>query len=138
MARTERKKLEDKLDHEFRWAVRERDDWKCTGRTPQCQAPNGEVYIPPTKSLQCSHFFGRRHRGTRWDLKNADSHCGGCHFYFGDNPHDFTLWKQARMPEEEYDALVFRAHQAKNWTLGELEDLIESLQQYRSRLQEAA
>ncbi len=134
MALTERGSLEKKLDHEFRWAVRERDGWKCTGNTILCKAPNGEVYIPPTNRLHCSHFWGRGRRWTRWDLKNADAHYAGCHFWYTQNPHDFTVWKQARLPEEEYDTLVFRAHATKKWSLQELEDMLESLQQYRETL----
>ena len=137
MARTERKKLEDALDHEFRWAVRERDGWCCQGNTRQCKG-KGKRYTPPTTRLQCSHFFGRAERNTRWDLENADAQCGGCHQYFTSHPHDHTEWKRSRMTAEAYDDLVLRAHTTRHWTLGELEDLIEALQQYRTRLKEQA
>lgn len=136
---TERTRLEYDLDHEWRWAVRERDGWKCQGRTMYCKT-EGRVFIPPTKALHASHFFGRRHRGTRWDLDNGDSQCATCHRWFGENPHDHTAWKQAQMscsPYLDYDALVLRAHTTKKWALGELEDLLESLQQYRDGLDRA-
>lgn len=131
--KTERKKLEDDLDHEWRWAVRERDGWKCQGRTIYCKT-EGRVFIPPTKALHASHFFGRRSRSTRWNLDNGDSQCAQCHKWFGENPHDHTAWKCARMTEGDYDALVLLAHQSIKWTLSDLEDLIESLQQYRGIL----
>ena len=135
--KTERKKLEDKLDHEFRWAVRERDGWICQGRTIKCKGP-GLAYIPPTSALQCSHYHGRSERHVRWDLDNGDSQCGGCHMWFSAHPHDHSVWKQSRMTEDAYDSLVLRAHSSKHWSLEELEDMIEALQQYRQGLQEAA
>lgn len=131
MLKTERGKLEFALDHEFRWAVRERDGWKCQSQIIGCK---GLVYVPPTKALQCSHFWGCAARHTRWDLKNGDAQCGGCHMYFTANPHEHVEWKKARMTTEDYDALRLRAHTTKKWTLSELEDLIESLQQYRETL----
>ena len=133
MSLTERTRLEHSLDHEWRWAVRERDGWKCQGRTIYCKT-EGRVFIPPTKALQASHFFGRRSRSVRWSLENGDAQCAQCHNWFGENPHDHTAWKCARMTERDYDALVLLAHQTIKWTLSELEDLLESLQQYREVL----
>ncbi len=128
---TERTRLEKALDYEFRWAVRERDGWKCQGGTPKC---GNKVYLPPTRALQCSHYWGCAERHTRWDLENASAHCGGCHMHFTQNPGDHTTWKKARMTTEVYDVLALRAHTSKKWTLAELEDMLESLQEYREVL----
>jgi len=119
---SERKRLENKLDKLFRDAVRTRDKWTCT----VC----GKYYEPPTKALHCSHFIGRAERATRWDLLNADAHCYYHHSQFEQHPHKFTEWKKEKIGLLAYDDLVLRGNKGKNWTLQELEDHIESLEEY--------
>lgn len=35
------------------------------------------------------------------------------------------------MSGDDYDALVLRAHTSRKWSLDEMEDMLESLQEYR-------
>ena len=128
---TRRQELEKLLDHEFRWAIRERDNWTCQGGTRQCK---GITYKPPTRRLQCSHFVGRAERHTRWDPENGDAQCGGCHMFFTAHPHDHTEWKRSRMSPEAYDALVLRGHTTKKWTVAELEEHLAFLRTWRENM----
>lgn len=61
----------DKADALFSKMIRERDGWSCVF----C----GTTYEPPTSSLQCSHFWGRSNKRTRFCSSNCDSLCYGCH-----------------------------------------------------------
>ena len=59
--------------------------------------------------LQCSHFFGRAKKSTRWDEENASALCFGCHQYFTSHPLEHADWFQARLGEG-FDLLVRRAN----------------------------
>nr|AKH47993.1 hypothetical protein SARI_02660 [uncultured marine virus] len=61
----------DKIDSLFSKMIRERDKWRCIF----C----GNVYEPPTSALHNSHFWGRGHKSTRYDARNCDALCYGCH-----------------------------------------------------------
>lgn len=38
------------------------------------------------------------------------------------------------MSDDVFEALVTRAHTSRKWTLDELEDMLEALQQYRVKI----
>jgi len=124
--KTPRKRLERKLDDLFRQAVYLRDGNVCQvcGKGP-------------LDRVECSHFVGRRNRSTRWDLYNADAKCHACHRFMGENPGIFSDWKRKRLGSEEYDALILRGNQSWKWTLGELESLVESLQDFIQRINDS-
>jgi len=60
------------------------------------------------KGLQCSHFFGRSKRSTRYDEDNAVGLCFGCHQYLGSHPLEHVEWFKQRLGER-FDLLQARA-----------------------------
>lgn len=70
----------------------------------------------PFEKLQCSHFFSRRHVGTRWDEKNACAKCFTCHQRMGGNPVLFAEWIERYLGRAEYERLRVRAHKVTKFT----------------------
>lgn len=80
----------DVCDDLFSKLVRERAGWKC-----ECC---GKYYPEGNRmGLHCSHYFGRRYKGTRWHPDNAWSHCYGCHAKFEGDPYMFNKWVTDRL-----------------------------------------
>lgn len=92
---------EDRL---FSLFIRSRAGWKC--ELEKCQ----RHYPPPTISLQCSHFHGRRKKSVRFDPENAAALCYAHHRNFTENPLDHTEWFKKRLGEKAFDALTLRAN----------------------------
>ena len=61
-------------------------------------------------SHQCSHFWGRRAESVRYDGRNAETLCGGCHLFLTANPSIHTEEKIQRLGQDEFDKLRIRAH----------------------------
>lgn len=108
-----------KLDKEFSDYIRMRDKWTCTHCGKFC-GERGRI-----AKIDCSHFWGRANKSTRWDAENADAHCFVCHQKLGANPELFREWKLNQLGEEKYKALMQRANSIKKWTNKELEELYE-------------
>ena len=60
--------------------------------------------------LQVSHFYGRAKESVRFDERNTDCLCAGCHQYFTANPNDYVEWKRKRMGERAFKILTIDAH----------------------------
>lgn len=105
-----------KLDIVFSKLVRERAEWTCE----RCSKsyPHGV-----RQGLDCSHFYGRRHRSTRWHPDNAFAHCRGCHQYLGSNPALFNKFARDHLGETRYDWLMLRHNQTTKYTRPELEEM---------------
>lgn len=97
-----------KADKLFSDYVRLRDAYTCQ----RCQ----KKIDPPTPYIQCSHFYGRGGKSTRFDPENAVALCGtigfpgGCHGYFQSNPNEHRDFFFKRLGEKRFNALVVRAH----------------------------
>lgn len=63
-----------------------------------------------TKTLQCSHFHGRRKRSVRWNEDNAVALCFSCHMYLGENPLEHYEWFKKRLGEERFELLNIQAN----------------------------
>ncbi len=61
------------------------------------------------KELQCSHFYGRGKRTTRFDEDNCAGLCFGCHEYLGAHPVEHVEFFKARLGER-FDLLTARAY----------------------------
>lgn len=92
----------DALDSLFSLYIRAKAGWKCE----RCGKfyPEGE-----RNALDCSHFVGRVHKGTRWSEDNAAAHCRGCHQHLGANPILFVDWILNHMGDQRYASLRARA-----------------------------
>jgi 5-methylcytosine-specific restriction endonuclease McrA len=76
--RTDRQRLVDSCDKLVSIIVRLRD-CKCV----RCGAVGErDEKGRPIKGLQASHWFGRQNMMTRFDEKNLDALCGGCHLFW--------------------------------------------------------
>ena len=64
-------------------------------------------------SLQVSHFYGRANEAVRFDPRNTDCLCFGCHAYFTANPPEYVAWKIKRMGDQEYKQLMVAANTYK-------------------------
>jgi len=84
-----------------------------------------------TSYLNAHHIYGRRMLSVRWDLDNGICLCSGCHTLCGDSAHQdpmtFYEFIVDLKGEEWLDELRLKAHSTKKWTLEELEDLLEVL-----------
>lgn len=87
----------DPLDVLFSQYIRLRD-----GKCMVCNR------VLPFERLECSHFFSRRHIGTRWDDRNACAKCFTCHQRMTGDPVLFSEWIQNYLGEEEYERLRLR------------------------------
>jgi 5-methylcytosine-specific restriction endonuclease McrA len=55
--------------------------------------------------FDCSHFFTRANRVTRWMEENCAALCRGCHDYMGKNPHEHTAFFMKKLGDK-YDQFV--------------------------------
>jgi hypothetical protein len=117
----------DKRDTVFSLIIRLRAGFTCD----RCKR-----FFHMGHGLQCSHFFGRRHKATRWDPDNAAAHCFGCHRYLGENPIEFTAWVKSYLGDVRYEALQRRKQQIVKRTKAELEDLYKHLKEQYELLRE--
>lgn len=92
----------DPLDVLFSTYIRTKAGWKCEMCFKQ--------YHPPTASLQCSHFKGRRNKSTRWEPENCAALCFSCHRRVTEDPEFHRNWFLKRLGEERYNALILKAN----------------------------
>jgi len=90
-----------KSDKIFSQYIRERDKWICQ----RCGSKS--------KSLQNSHFHGRRKESVRFDSANCCALCFSCHQYLDSNPLEHVKWKRAQLGEKRFKALNVRAQMIK-------------------------
>ena len=92
----------DPADIAFSQYIRTRDNWTCQ----RC----GRQFAPPTNGLQCSHYFGRRKENTRFDPRNCDALCTGCHQIWGsDDRESYREFKIRQLGEKGFYELRMRS-----------------------------
>lgn len=89
-------------DNLFSKLVRMKAKWICERCFKNCEGE--KAYY------DCSHFYSRKNRSVRFDFENAAALCRGCHFYFGEHPHEHSVFFWKRLGEEKFNALRVRAH----------------------------
>lgn len=93
----------DTLDRLFSLCVRTRDQFTCR----RC----GARHSKNSQGLHSAHIFGRGKLSTRFELNNAVALCYGCHRWLDTHPDEKTRWVLSWMTPEDYDRLLFKAHQ---------------------------
>lgn len=98
----------DKADRVFSQFIRTRD-----GECVRCHSEvefntNGE---PITH--QASHFMGRGKENTRFNEKNVDTLCMGCHMYLTAHPAEHYLWQVERKGQKTIDEVVLWSNMYK-------------------------
>lgn len=111
----------DKRDDIFSKLVRERANHTCECCGKHCGPDHSGG------RLDCSHFFSRRHKSTRWEPLNAGAHCFACHQRLGENPVDFAKWIEEHIGRWLMDILREKAHQIVRLRKQDLEDIYQHL-----------
>lgn len=111
----------DKRDIVFSKFIRTRARWCCDYCLRDFSHNKG--------GLHCSHVFGRRHKGTRWDPQNAFAHCIKCHKYLEENPLIFAEWVKGKIGQEKYDRLLLKHHKPTHFTKFDLEMIYKDLKE---------
>ena len=112
-----RQKLEKELDRAVRRIVLLRDK-NCI--TCSCGLD--------TWNATPGHFFKRRHRCTRWNLKNVNGQCVTCN-----TKDDDAVYRQAMIfiyGQAVVDDLEYRAHQSCKYSTTELKELLQYFKDY--------
>lgn len=78
----------------FSHEIRGRDGWKCV----RCK----RQFTPPTNGLHCSHFWGRGNKKTRFDPRNCDALCYGCHSHWEGRVNGYEEFKREQLGPEQY------------------------------------
>ena len=119
---------EKRLDEVFSKLVRLRANRYCEAMiTSKCEGTNGQ--------MQCSHFFSRRNRSTRFDPSNAACHCASCHRYLGGNPVIFNEWINRHLGIEAAADLRLRAHTPLKRSQPEIRDKLHLMKQELKRME---
>lgn len=89
--------------------------------------------ILPWAKLQCGHYHSRVHLNTRFDEKNCNAECVSCNIFSADHLIGYRKNLIKKIGEREVDLLDIRAHQSKNYSLFELQTLIDY---YKKKVQQ--
>jgi len=61
--------------------------------------------------LECSHFFTRAKKSTRWDIDNAVGLCLQCHQYLEHHPTEHEKWFTGQLGAMDFVYLEVKARQ---------------------------
>jgi len=101
--KTDRQKMEDRLDALFRELIRKRA-MKRVGGCERCGAPKLSY-----KKLDTAHCHGRNKRTVRWDERNGAGLCGGCHRYIDSQITAKEELFRRLLGDKEYERLYILA-----------------------------
>lgn len=116
-------KLKKKLDAVFSLFIRNRDNWTCF----TCGKKSKE-------GMQNGHFISRSHNSTRYDEINNHAQCIGCNVFKNGNSAEYAYRLIQKYGQEEFEALIKRGRQTKQFTVKELEQLIHEYETANSNL----
>lgn len=116
----------DKLDAVFSDLIRERVDYICQ----RCQRD----FRQNTRSLHCSHVFGRAKKSTRWHPDNALALCVGCHENMGQHPIDHAELVKSLIGSQKYDRLRYIASKPTKFTKSDKEYIYQHYKGEKKRL----
>ena len=96
-------------DKWFSLFIRFRDRWTCQMCKRHC--PRRKFNNPdlPTAKLECSHFFSRRHKATRYDERNAETLCFQCHAWVEGHQTEREDRCKQKLGEFEFNKLLVLA-----------------------------
>lgn len=109
----------DKLWSEY---IRARDSYTC------CTCG----YKGTKSEIDCGHLIKRGKKSVRFDEKNTFAQCKSCNIRHNHWPEYMTRFFIVTYGKKEYEKLIERSKEIKNWKGWELEELYE---QTKKRLQ---
>ena len=122
--KTKRKKLKDKLWKLISEYTRRRDADEC-GMVKCCTCST----IKHWKELHAGHFIPQAQGdAVRYDLRNINSQCYRCNINLGGNGAEYYPYMEETHGKEVIDELRLMSNQTVKYTLSDLEDMIESIQ----------
>ena len=112
-----RKQVTEKhLDDLFSLLIRGRPNY-------QCEAAIVGVCSGSAGKMECSHFYSRSRRATRFDETQCCCKCSACHRYLGLRPYEFGQWIVEHLGEEDAEALKLKANQSRKRSQPQMRDL---------------
>ena len=140
--RSEKQKWVDKLDRLMSVYIRMRDSREFHYKYFRCISCGR---ILPIDQADNGHYCGRTHMSLRFDTRNQNAECKRCNRFSSDhligyrknlimklgrlaylqkNPHvPLDMEEVKRLGEQQVDLLEVMKHQAKNWSVFELQEL---------------
>lgn len=79
--------------------------------------------IKPFSKADCGHYWSRRHMATRFDEDNAHAECRHCNRFKADHMIGYRENLIAKIGQQRFDRLAWKAAQTKRWTDFELIEL---------------
>ena len=80
------------------------------------------------KNAGVSHYFGRKHMGTRWSLENLDWACWGCHLYHMEKEKNPGGWYYnymiKKLGEKKFKTLEIMAYSITKFSRQDIQLLI--------------
>ena len=108
-----KRKTEDIIFSQY---IRLRDNYTCQ----RC----GSKHKPNSGGLHCSHYFGRARKSVRWDERNCDSLCYGCHMIWGSKDKEgYREFMIQKLTQKGFDQLTKDANTTRKWTKEEIKEL---------------
>ena len=116
--KSQRKKLEDKLDQLWRDKVKEIANYRC------------EYCGIRDKRLNSHHIFSRSNKSVRWDLDNGLCLCVS-HHSLGNlsahkSPMEFSDWIKEYKGKSWYNRLLIKKNMIIKFTIEDLEEMIKT------------
>ena len=79
--------------------------------------------IKPYSKADCGHYWSRMHMVTRFDEDNAHAECSSCNRFRSDHLISYEKNLIAKIGQQRFDKLAWKAGQTKKWTDFELIEL---------------
>ena len=90
--------------------------------------------IKPFNELDCGHFHGRTHMGTRWEEDNCNAECKVCNRMSADHIIGYRDNLIAKIGMSRYETLKLKAKCPKHWLDSELQEKIDYYRKEVKRL----
>lgn len=123
-----KKSLEKSLDKLFSLYIRLRDtDENGYFKCPTCGR------ILPWEKADCSHYWSRSHKSTRWNEDNCVAECSYCNRFDSSHLDGLGRFLKKKLGEQRFEMLHWLHNQPKNYSEFELAELVKM---YRKKIVE--
>lgn len=116
--------LKRKADQIFSLYIRTRDSGRCIS----CGT------IKEITRVQCGHYISRSHNSLRYDERNCNAQCVGCNIFKSGAMDNYALALIKKYGRKILEELAKEKRKVKQWTVAELQALIEEYQEKLSNL----
>jgi len=85
------------------------------------------------KKIDAGHFITRDAKNTRYDEENIRPQCSTCNRFKSGKTAEFALHLLKELGRKNFEALIFRGNQIKQWKVWEIDELS---QKYSEKVKE--